>query len=97
MIKPQLVKDILQIVEFEKYEDYASKVEYESIMKKQKQNYFFKQRFKSQRNTSGSSGSYHTSVKLGATKLVRGSGKNHSSLSAAHERLGMKSHPASLP
>lgn len=64
IIKPKLVKDILEVLDFEKYDDYNHKVENESIMKKQKQNYFFKKRFKSQRNQSVNSTSYTSNTKL---------------------------------
>ena len=33
LIKPNLIKDIVNTLEFEKYEDYKAKVEHESIMK----------------------------------------------------------------
>lgn len=63
-IKPQLIKDMVEILDFEKYDDYQHKVEHESIMKKQKQNYFFTKRFKSQRNQSVNGGSFVSSSKL---------------------------------
>lgn len=62
-------------------------------MDKQKQNYFFKQRFKSQKNTSV--GSYHSSKKLRHPAGV--TPKGHSSLVVGQDRLGVKSHSTALP
>lgn len=56
IIKPQLIKDIVSILDFEKYDDYVKKSEYDTVMKNQKKNYFFKKRFKSQRNQSVNAG-----------------------------------------
>lgn len=67
-IKPKLIKDMIEILEFEKYDEYQKKMENEMVMKKQKQNYFFKKRFKSQRNHSVNPGSFsnNSNIKLSA-------------------------------
>jgi len=102
-IKPQLIRDILEVLDFEKYDDYVHKEEGESFKRKQKQNYFFKQRFKSQRNASVGTGSYHSSSHFKSGRLAKvqssdlGRVINHNSLVITHERLGIKSHPPSYP
>jgi hypothetical protein len=95
-IKPQLIKDILEILDFEKYEDYNSKIEYESVVKKQKQQYFFKKRFKSQRNTSVTSESYGKSSNLSKASVLgsnplssQNSGNGNNSLLVHHERINI--------
>jgi hypothetical protein len=67
-IKPKLIKDMIEILDFEKYDEYQKKMENEMVMKKQKQNYFFKKRFKSQRNHSVNPGSFsnNSNMKLSA-------------------------------
>jgi len=83
IIKPQLIKDIVSILDFEKYDDYVKKSEYDTVMKNQKKNYFFKKRFKSQRNQSVNAGwlpnNANTSIKV-SPKLVSNS-NNYNSMS----------------
>lgn len=69
LIKPALIKDIINTLEFEHYENFKVKVEQESIMKKQKQNYFFKKRFKSQRNPQANPPAYASKVKVSAKQV----------------------------
>lgn len=82
-----------------------NKTEYESVLKKQKQNYFFKKRFKSQRNQSVNPGSYSNSSKLNlpdsASQQFQQSesetNQGNTSLLVTHEKLNLKSHPSSVP
>ena len=82
-----------------------NKTEYESVLKKQKQNYFFKKRFKSQRNQSVNPGSYANSSKLNlpdtASQQFHQSevdvNQGNTSLLVTHEKLSLKSHPSSVP
>ena len=97
LIKPALAKDILNTLDFEKYEEFKSKIEQESIMKKQKQNYFFKTRFKSQRNPSWNPTTYKSKIKpkLNGPNPLENSTKgpsnlkstSNNSLFVAHEKL----------
>ena len=90
-------------MDFEKYDEYCKKVEYESVMKKQKQQYFFKKRFKSQRNTSVTTGAHvstsnaNIGSKIGKVQVPHHSSSNvNNSLLIQHERISIKSSAGSI-
>lgn len=104
LVKPQLIKDIVDILDFEKYSDYCNKIEYESVMKKQKQQYFFKKRFKSQRNTSVTSGTNINNINLNIASTMGKSQLSHistggvnNSLLLHNERINIKSSSGCIP